>query len=31
MLYWGRQDSLVEWFEKEMKEQIEVSDSSSLH
>ena len=30
ILYWGRQDSFVEWFEKKMKEQFEVSDYSSF-
>ena len=31
MLYWGRQESFVEWFERKVKEQFEVSDCSSLH
>ena len=29
MLYWGRQDAFVGWFEKKVKEQFEVSDCSS--
>ena len=31
MLYWGRQENFVEWFEKKVEEQFEVSDCSSLH
>ena len=31
MISWGRQDGFVEWFEKKVKEQFEVSDCSSLH
>ena len=31
MLFWGRQERFVEWFEKKVEEQFEVSDCSSLH
>ena len=31
ILYWGRQDSFVDWFEKKKKEKFEVSDCNSLH
>ena len=31
MLYWRRQESFVDWFEKNVKEQFEVGDCSSLH
>ena len=31
MLYWGRQGFFVQWLEKKVKDQFELSDCSSLH